>query len=199
MPISNYDELQAAIVDWAPEISSSDPITTFISLAETDVFTQLKHYKMETTVLLPVIANEVELPDDVVEVRRLKIGSVTPKQVSIYNPNLLPGEIGYALSGDTYVFVGLDPDTSYTLELTYYASPVPLSPDAPQNWLLKKFPQVYLHACLVRAYRWRGNAQAEAGEKGSLTETLAKVALDHSRVTGNGNTIVINGGNPYAF
>lgn len=198
MAISNYDELQAAIVDWAPEISSSDPIATFISLAESDVFTQIKHYKMETTVVLPITDNAVEIPDDVVEVRRLKIGDVTPKLVSIFNPNLLAGEIGYAQVGDTYVFVGLDPNSSYSLEFTYYASPVPLSADAPQNWLIKKFPQVYLHASLVRAYRWRSNAQAEAGEKGSLGEALGKVIADHSRVTNSGNTIVINGGNPYA-
>ena len=198
MPISNYDDLQAAIVDWAPEISSSDPIALFISLAESDVFPLLKHYKMETTVTLAVTDNSAELPDDVAEIRRIRVDGITPKQVSIYQATLLPGEVGYAQVGDELVFTGLDPASSHSVELTYYATPVPLSSDAPQNWLLKKFAPVYLHASLARAFHWRQNTQAEAGQKQALGEALSKVTEDHKRVTQSGNTIIINGGNPYA-
>ena len=197
MALSNYDELQQAITDFSPEIAPSDPITTFIALAENDVFPRLKHYKGETTVTLTTSSNAVAVPDNSNDIRSIRVDGITPKLVSVYGAELYAGEIGYFQSGDNLVFVPAS-TKSRKVELTYFARPVALSDTVTKNWLLTKFPAVYLHATLARAYRWRQNPQAEAQEKQSLEEALATVVLDHKTRTQGGNTIILNGGNPYA-
>jgi len=196
MALSNYDELQTAIVDFAPEIAPSDPISTFISLAESEFFPLLKHYKQETTVSLTSADNAVELPDDVQDIRAIRVDGVIAKPVSAYGAELYAGQIGYFQSGDSLVFVPAS-NTARSVELTYYATPAALSEDMPQNWVLKKFPQVYLRASLVQAYRWRQNPEAEAREDALLQKALATLVQDHKKRTQSGNTIILDGGNPY--
>lgn len=196
MALSTYDDLQSAIVEFSLEISASDPIKMFISLAEGDVFPQLKHYSMETTVELSTTDNAVELPDDVSELRVIRVDGVIAKPVSVYGAQLYAGQIGYFQSGDALVFVPAI-DKPRAVELTYYATPAALSDDNQSNWLLRKFPAVYLHSALARAYRWRQNPQAEQGEEASVSKALSLLALDHKKKTQGGNTIIIDGGNPY--
>jgi hypothetical protein len=197
MALSNYDELQSAIVDFSPEISPSDPITTFISLAESDVFPRLKHYMMENTVVLATTNNAVEMPDNASDIRSIRVDGVIAKPVSVYGAQLYAGEIGYFQSGNSLVFVPAQA-APRTVMITYQAHPAALSETNATNWLLRKFPQVYLHATLARAYRWRQSPDSEAREKASLEEALALVDRDHKTRTQSGNTIIINGGNPYA-
>jgi hypothetical protein len=197
MALSNYDELQAAIVDFSPEIATSDPISTFIALAEGDVFPRLKHFKAETTVTLTSADNAVAIPDNCNEIRAIRVDGVIAKLVSVYGAELYAGEIGYFQSGDSLVIVPAQA-APRSVQLTYFARPAALSDTVSTNWLLTKFPAVYLHSALARAYRWRQNPQAEAGEKQSLEEALALVALDHKTRTQGGNTVILNGGNPYA-
>jgi len=193
MAISTYYDLISAIVDWSPEVSDTDPIATFISLAEGDFFPFVKHYMQETTVSLPIVDGKVTLPDDVQDVRKLHIPGYTLKRVSVYTSEIYTGEIGYTTSGNSYVFSGLPADP-VNVEITYDARPEPLSETNPTNWLLQRYSNVYLHGALVRAYRWRQNAQAEAGEEASLQKALGLLATDHKRFVNSGNAIVDNGG-----
>lgn len=198
MALSNYNELQSTIADYALGITSADPITTFIALGEGDVFPRIKHYLAETTVVLSSTENTVTLPSDFAAARVITVDGVKAKLVSAYGAKLYAGEIGYFQSGNTYVLLPAQ-DEPRTVELTYYAKPTALSESNQTNWLLTNFPAVYLHSALVRAYRWRRDVEAEAGEKASLEEALSLLAADHSRATNSGNSIIMNdGGSFYA-
>ncbi|MBW6421609.1 hypothetical protein KX729_09170 [Rhizobium sp. XQZ8] len=193
MALANYNDLQSTIADYALGITSADPISTFIALGEGDVFTRVKHYLAETTITTSSTANAITLPADFSEARSITVDGIKAKPVSIYGAKLYAGEIGYLQSGNTYVFVPTQ-ETPRVVELTYYAKPLALSESNPSNWLLTTFPAVYLHASLVRAYRWRRDADSEAAEKASLEEALALLDADHRKAVHSGNPIIMNDG-----
>lgn len=196
MAFTTYAELQDSILAILESLMVGEDLSNYIRLAEGDVFPMIKHYMMETTVTMTTANNIVTWPDDFQEARSIRADGRVTQMVSPFNSNLHGREIGYYQRANTYVFVP-PIDTPRSIELTYNAMPPHLSATQTTNWLLKKFPQVYLHAALVRAYRFRRDPESEAQEKASLGEALGDVAQDHKRATQGGNTIIMNDGGPY--
>lgn len=186
MAISNYSDLQETVADYI--FRSDAPVKSFIARAEGDVQPFLKHYLMETEVTLSSVDNVVALPADFLEARRVLIDGVLAKPISAYGAQLREGEIGYFQSGSGYSIAPAQ-EAPRTVTLTYYKRLPALSDAQPTNWLITKFPNVYLAATLVRAYRWLKNPEEEAGEQQSLQEALGEVAKDHARAVNSGNPI----------
>jgi hypothetical protein len=193
MAISNYNQLITAIVDWAPEISSTDPIADFIALAEAEYFPLIKHYAGEKTTTINTNSNQVTVPADCNEFRRIRIDGANAVPVSVYGGRLKEGQTGYLRSGNTISFAPTFTATR-AIELTYYARPPALSPTATTNWLLTKYPQFYLWASLAQGYAWRGNEIDETKAKAKADETFAKMVADHNASMNSGNSIVIDMG-----
>ncbi|MGE6781303.1 phage adaptor protein [Ensifer adhaerens] len=196
MALGNYHDLQTAIVDFAPELSVGDPITSFIALAESDFFPQIEHYMCERTVSLTSAGNAVTLPADFTKARVIRVDGKIAKPVSVYGATLAHGEIGYFQSGNTYAFVPNQADPR-AVELTYFAVPPALSDANLTNWVLTQFPAIYLYGSLAQGFYWRGNEAAEAQAKAKMNEALAKLLAHSARGTSSGNQIVEYGGNPY--
>lgn len=194
MALQSYDDLKSFVAQSA--IRDDLPIDALIALAESDFQPRLKHYKMEKSVALNAVAPLVAFPADFLEARRILVNGVLAKPVSNQHPDLYVGQVGYVYEGDGLRIVG---DLAYptTVELTYYAAVPALTPANTSNWLLTRFPAVYLHGVLARAYRWLKNGEAEALEKASLDEALQLVAADHARVQRGGNTIIVEGNTPW--
>lgn len=186
MAITNYSDLQETVADYI--FRSDAPVKAFIARAENDVQPFLKHYLTEDEVTLESVGNVVTLPADFLEARRVLIDGMLAKRISVYGSQLRAGEIGYLQSGNGYS-IAPPQDEPRAVTLTYYKRLTPLSDAEPTNWLITKFPNVYLAATLVRAYRWLKNPEEEAGEKQSLKEALAEVASDHARALNSGNPI----------
>lgn len=193
MALGTYDELLTAIVDFAPEISDADPLALFITLAEAEFFPMVKHYLGEKTVTLNTAANAVTIPADFNEARVIRVDGQIAKPVSAYGATLGLNEIGYFRAGNSIAFVPSQP-ASRVVELTYYAQPTALSDDAETNWLLTKFPKVYLWSALAEGYAWRGNDEAEAMARGKFAEAFAGMSRDHLKSTLSGNQFVLNDG-----
>ncbi|EXL04299.1 hypothetical protein BG46_25255 [Brucella anthropi] len=193
MAISNYSDLQQTIADYI--LRPDAPIKSFIALAENDVSVFVRHYMQETQVTLSSSNNEVSLPANFQEARRIVIDGVLAKPVSAYRAILRPGEIGYYQRGNSYVIVP-ERDEPRSVELIYYARVPVLSDAEPTNWLLQRFPTVLFHASLVRAYRWLKDPTAEAQEKASLQEAFGVVVADDKRAVTSGNqpTVDFGGG-----
>lgn len=194
MALTNYDELQSTVAAYAfREGDPSLPVTSLIALAESDLQPVLKHYMMEKTVTLPVVDSTVTFPADFIEPRVVAIDGVVAKPVSPYNARLYPNEVGYFMRGNAIVVVREKPNPAQA-QITYFGRFKPLAGDNQVNWLLAKFPTVYLHATMIRIYRWLGNADAEKQEKQSLGEALGTVSADHNRASSanSGNTIIMD-------
>ncbi len=97
------------------------------------------------------------LPSDFLEARLVQANTSVPgtvlRLVSPARAKELYGTlVGYP---DVYTITGLIlrvyPSTDATVDLIYYARIPALSEDNPSNWLLTKYPQIYLYASLLEA------------------------------------------------
>lgn len=193
MAISNYDELRVAISEYARrEGDPSFPVDNFIALAEADFRPFIKHYMSEKVATLSDVTDYVTFPNDMVAPRALRVGNVTPKQVSPYSPSIYPNQIGYFQEGNGYRLLREDYNP-VNATLIYHASVPALSPTNPTNWLIARFPQVYLSGALIYAHRWLDDVEAEQLEKQSLAEALGRVDEDNRNMQRGGNAIITEG------
>lgn len=191
MAFNTYSDLQQAIINYAEELSPEEPIADFIALAEIELNGSIKHYRMETEVVLTGV-NAVVLPEDFLEARLIEIDGIEAERVSIHGGTLTCG-VGYYQVGNTYKIV---PESTKprTVRLVYYRAIPALSDQNTTNWLLKKFPNVYLRAALVQGYKFFDNERLEKAEQAALDKALALVDADHRRAAKSGNTLIWSGG-----
>lgn len=177
MSISNYDELKQAVQDYT--LRDEIPFDTFLRLAEAKINPMIKHYLQEKTETLDIIDNTATLPADYLEGRFVSVDDKPTFQTGIDTNTFTQSEVLYKQIGNTFEFRG-----EYEVpkaKLVYTASIPKLTTAEPTNWLLQRFPNVYLHAVLAAAFRWLRDGEAEAQEAASLMEAASIVAADNLR------------------
>lgn len=144
----NYTTLKSAIADWLHRSDLTAVIPTFIMLAESRINRDLRVSDMEK-VVSGSVAGDITLPTDFRQVKSLivddrKINYLSEKQGMVYE-----GEpYGYSQVGGA---LKLYPAGGQSYTLQYYASIPSLSDAAPANWLLSKYPEIYLYASLLES------------------------------------------------
>lgn len=162
MSISTYDELKSAVADFLNREDLTSAIPTFISLAESRLDRELRHWKQtkRATVVLSTQYNDV-LPADFLQPVRLQLtdgptGEVSP--ISVAQMLQLRGErsdqpgkpTNYALTAED-LEIYPTPDATYNASLVYFARTTPLSTGNQTNWLLTEAPDAYLYGSLLHA------------------------------------------------
>lgn len=102
------------------------------------------------------VSSDGQLPDDFLEARVVSANTSPVVNLRLAGPerssNMYGTLVGYP---DVYTIVGNKitayPGTTATLDLVYYGRIPALSEDNPENWLLTKYPQIYLYASLLEA------------------------------------------------
>lgn len=103
------------------------------------------------------ITSDGQLPDDFLEARVVTANTSPALTLRLASPTRGPDIYGTLSSTypDVYTIVGNTittyPGTSATIDLIYYARIPALSDSNPSNWLLVKYPQIYLYASLLEA------------------------------------------------
>ena len=161
MAITTYDELQASLASWLHRSDLAAQILDFVALAEADMNTKLDSRSMETRVLLTATAGNayVELPADMVEMRRLVLHTDPAMVLKYASPDQIDADYPLSSSSRPAVFavIGSEiqlapiPDSNYLLELTYQQRIPALSGSNATNWLLTKYPNAYLYGALCAA------------------------------------------------
>lgn len=161
MSITNYSELQASVASWLNRGDLSASIPDFITLAETQLNTDLEARSMDakTTLVTVVGTSTVALPTDMLGMRRLQVLGTYNQPLSYRSPDELSIDFAANTSGQPVVFtvIGGDaelapiPDAVYSLELTYKQRIPALSVTNTTNWLLTSWPNAYLYASLIAA------------------------------------------------
>lgn len=161
MSISNYTELQTAVIDWSHRTDLASKLPDFIRLAEDVIYGDLNIGSQETVTSLVTVANQetVALPTGFIHAKSLSITSSEPLISLEY---LVPSEfqsramfnitgrpIMYTIIGSN-IYLNAIPDDVYTLRLIYEAKIPYLSVSAPTNDLLTNYPSIYLYASLVQ-------------------------------------------------
>jgi len=160
MALSTYNDLQASVADFLNRSDLTSVIPDFIKMAETDMNRKVRHWRMENRATASVSGRFSVLPTDFVEAIRLhletdqrpiELVSYHEMQTLRENANDTGGKpTTYSITqGEIELFP--TPDTTYDIELYYYAKIPSLSASQTTNNILTNFPDAYLYGSLVHS------------------------------------------------
>lgn len=182
MSLSNYAELKASIADWMHRKDLNARIPDFIKLAETRMNAEIRSRELEVSVPVLASANNatIDLPTDMVEMRRLMLVGDCQSVLQYRSPDSLSAHYGNAATGLPSAFTvignklqfGPIPDANYELELVYQRRLIPLSDADPTNWILTKYPDAYLYGALLAAQPF-----TQEDNRGTVFAQLYNVAI----------------------
>jgi hypothetical protein len=162
MAIATYSDLQTAIEGWLFNRDDlAAVIPDFIALAEADLNTRVRHWRMEKRVTAEIDTQYSAIPADFLEPIRFYltanrtspielIGQMEMLNIRANTSNTLGRPQYYAITAGEIEVVPT-PDAAYEAELYYYSTIPPLSASNTTNWLLTHFPNAYLYGALVHA------------------------------------------------
>lgn len=159
MAITTYSELQTALSNWMERTDLTARYPEFIAVAESEMRRDLARLdlrlrEMETRTDLAPTSGVCTLPTDFMAVKSAQARTTLPRRLEYKSPDWLDEAYPDGASGNPSFFtiVGASlymfPLTTSSIRLTYYAYPAVLSDAATTNWLLTKYPDVYLWGAL---------------------------------------------------
>ena len=159
MALASYNDLVASVQSWMLDRSDLAPMCgDFIALAEGDLNQQLRTRQQLTTVALTLDSNsQANLPEDYLALRQVTALTNPRRPLSVVAPSYADAELPYRLAGDPAYFtidgetLTVMPTTASNIEFSYWAKIPALSVDNQTNWLLKKFPNIYLYGACMHA------------------------------------------------
>jgi len=207
MPFSTFTELKSAALNWAERSDLSSNATDFVSLCDFRIRKALatiatRPREMETTTDLTPSSGVCTLPDDFMAMKRVQARTSAPRRLEYRTLDWLDeaypdGASGipafYTVMGSTpgTTTLRMFPLTTSDIRITYYAYPAVLSDSTASNWLLAKYPDVYLYGTLVELEIFAGNdagAQKWLGFFQGAIQALADSGFADSLTPGTGRT-----------
>lgn len=187
----NYAELQTAIADYMHRSDLTSMIPTFIQLAESSLFRELKPKDLEVSVTGLTTGATIDLPADFNVVSRLTITYAGAERTLDYK-----SQANDATSGSVPQYFSLEKDAirlfpapsgefSYTL---YYIQTIPnLSGTQTTNWLLENASDLYLYASCLEASKYIRSAEQVAALT-QMIPTMIEAIRRSSERRGQPNT-----------
>lgn len=176
MALTNLTDLQTAIGVWAARTDvSASQINDFITLVEGEIAygtygidgmpitPALRVRSMETrNASFPLTGEYTTLPTDYLEMREVYLTTTNPpSRIDYVTPEIFDATWlsidsspikAYTLVGNT-IRCGPGASTSDVLSLIYYAA-IPSLVSSNTNWLMTKYPNVYLYGALRHLSPW---------------------------------------------
>lgn len=159
MSLTTYLGLRDAIEAWSHRNDVASRLDDFIDMAESEMLKWLRIRDMETRSTAMTAGRYLSLPPAFMEMRRLQIVSgtqyfeilqATPEGMKITADSGMP-KLFVVTSQLEFDRV---PDSTYTVEMQYYAKPTALSSSNTSNAVLTRFPSIYLFGSLWALYQW---------------------------------------------
>jgi hypothetical protein len=161
MAITNYTQLKSTIADFLNRDDLTAVIPTFISLAESRINREVRHWRMENRATTTLNSQYESLPPRFIAPIRLTLTDSPTYELEVVSQAQMLDrrsqaldEAGrpqyYALTQGELEFFPT-PDENYTLEMTYYEALNALSDSNANNWLLTNYPDVYLYGSLIHS------------------------------------------------
>lgn len=160
MSFTNYGTLKTSVDSWLNRGDLTSYIPDFISLAQADIDADVRHWRMLNRARTTLDAEYTQYPTDLVETKVALLIKSPPKELDIVSPEQLLklkeanwGATGepVAIAFEEQIHAWPAPMDSYTLEVLYYQRIAPLTSDEDTNWVLQKYPGLYLYASLKQA------------------------------------------------
>ena len=152
----DYLELRETIADFLNREDCTSQIKQFIRLAEARIRRDLRESSMQTRAEAPIASEYFELPCDWLSTIRVTIDGNILRLADGYNIERFE-MIGVPsfyrhVEGDKLQFLPPpNDDNPLRCVLEYWAAVPDLSDEQPNNWLLDRYPDVYLYGALLIA------------------------------------------------
>jgi hypothetical protein len=181
MALSNKGELKTAIADW--QLDAGAEITpqadVIVTLARVYINMRLRARDMITVATPTITSAEATLPTDFIAPRRVVFTSgrrivlkpMTPEQADDWYPYRPSGVPQHFTIIGNKLRLYPSPDDATTVELTYYASIAEMAADENTDWLLTKYPNIYLAAGQMYAAEYL-KEDTEAQKQAAITDML---------------------------
>lgn len=161
MSIATYAELKTAVANYLARTDLTDQISDFIRFAELRLRRELRIRQMLKSVTTTTTSGDstVELPSDFLEIRDFVMNTnpiqpLTYSSPSLFNRNTRATQGGrptdYTILASEFQLAPV-PDSTYTLQLLYYAAPSFLSDTNTSNVFSSNAPDALLYASLLEA------------------------------------------------
>lgn len=171
MALATFAELKLALADWMVGQSVSSRLDTFVAMAEAEFNRRLRVRDMLGRSTALAATPYIPLPFDFLEAKNVTVPCGggrhrTLRQVTMFEADDRRGGSGdpgwFVVSGPEMEIVPAPPATGLFVEMVYYAKLPTLSDDQPTNWLLARWPDLYLNCALAHAQPYLANPEMAA-------------------------------------
>lgn len=161
MAFTSYSDLKTTIASYLARSDLTAMIPTFIQLAELRLRREVRTRQMLVVATASTTGGDstVGLPSDFLEMRDIHVNTNPITTLSYAAPNAFYNSYRATESGKPTEYTVLAtelqlspvPDSTYTLQMLYYAQPYFMSDTNPSNVFLVNFPDALLYAALGEA------------------------------------------------
>ena len=165
MALDSFPNLKTSLIEWSKRSDALAMTDDFIAMAESEMFAneveplQVRELEARAISSLTTASRFIALPTNYISMRRIKLNRsggdadlrfVVPEQMRIDSAAGMPCHFTVT----DKIELDRTPDDTYTAEIQYYQTITPLSSANPENTILTKYPQIYLHGGLWALYTW---------------------------------------------
>ncbi len=205
MALNSYANLKTAIADFLNRDDLTAVIPDFITLAEAQIYRDIRHYEMENRATAQLDSQYLARPSDWLETIRIHLttsgtrnlqllsgASMADKRQGVENAT---GEPKFYRHAERAFEVFPTPDGTYNVEILYYQKIPALSDTNTSNWLLSEAPDVYLYGSLLHSSPYLAEDGRVAVWAQLYSAAVSKVngAGDAASVSGSGLTMKVRG------
>ena len=169
---ADFLDLRTAVIEHVGKADIADVFPRLVALAESRLNRTLRMRAQISTATITMVTGRAPLPADFAEA----IGIYGPSGCEYVqqSPQHKHGYV-YSIQGDDVVSSCISGD----LVLDFYATLPPLSVSiTTSNWLLARYPDIYLYAVSFEAAKYTHDAELATATKGLLDESIATAKSD---------------------
>lgn len=194
-----YDELKSALGEWLNRADLAAVIPTFIKAGEGAINRTLRTRDMVKRSRAIMEDEFLTLPADYLEAVNVQANRAPVSRMQYVTPehaDLLRGGVHQTAGNPGYFTVignQLElipaPATEQEIELTYYAAVPALSGAQQTNWLLTKWPDLYIYAALVHSAPFLKEDERAATWQGLYTKILSEAQAADDKAQHSGSVL----------
>jgi hypothetical protein len=167
MALTNYSAFVTTVENYLARTDLSSQIPDFIQMAQFRMTRDLRTERMLKVATTAPTDNKVAFPTDFLELREMHFQGNPPILLEFQSPDLFFRNGQTTLSGRSHYFTMLgtefqfapSQDSSYTIQILYYAQPTFISTTTASNLFLAYYPDALLYATLAEAEPYLMNDQ----------------------------------------
>lgn len=204
MALATYDDIKTSIQQWMfdrPDLATVCP--DFVTMFEGDMNRTLRtRHQLTTVILTPDVNGQATIPDDYLEFRQVTALSNPRRVLSLVAPSYMDAAVPYpqqncpaffTIDGST---ITVKPYTTSDVQFIYYAKIPALSDLMPSNWLLARYPNLYLAGSLKYAAMYIGEPERMQTMGSAFSGMLQAFLDDEKRASYSRAAMRISGPTP---